>query len=44
MEKNAEKAKEKELEINRLANAAKEIDPKVRTSKLNRVLDNVRGL
>jgi hypothetical protein len=44
MEKDAEKSRDKELEMNRLTNAAKETDPKKRASKLNRVLDNTRGM
>ncbi len=44
IQRDAKKAEAQALEMDRLTNAAKETDPAKRASKLNRVLDNVRGL
>jgi hypothetical protein len=44
MEKNKVKAEAKKAALDKLTDAAKETDNAKRTSKLNRVLDDVRGL
>jgi len=44
LEKNKEKAESKKLALDKLTNAAKETDKDKRASKLNRVLDDVRGM
>ena len=44
MEKDKKKAEAKKEALDKLTNAAKETDKAKRASKLNRVLDDVRGL
>ena len=41
MQKDAKKSAAQKEELDKLTNAAKETDPKKRTSKLNRILDGV---
>ncbi len=44
IEKDKKKAEAKKEALDKLTDAAKETDKKKRASKLNRVLDDVRGL
>jgi len=44
MERDKKKAEAKKLALDKLTGAAKTSDPKKRTSRLNRVLDDIRGL
>ena len=44
MERDAKKAEVKKVALDKLTDAAKETDTTKRASKLNRVLDDVRGV